>query len=105
MTNTQQTAVAASALAIGAALLSRGLRAGRAMDFRGKSVLITGGSRGLGLLIARHLGAAGARLTLAARDAAELDRAAQDLGARGCSVTTRECDVADPDQVQRLVRS
>ncbi|PYQ98531.1 MAG: hypothetical protein DMF97_12445, partial [Acidobacteria bacterium] len=68
MTSKQQTAVAASAVAIGAALVARRFRSGRAIQFQNRSVLITGGSRGLGLLLARELGREGARLTLAARD-------------------------------------
>jgi NAD(P)-dependent dehydrogenase (short-subunit alcohol dehydrogenase family) len=51
------------------------------MDLRGKSVLITGGSRGLGLLLARRFAAQGARLTLVARDPGELDLARRELTA------------------------
>jgi NAD(P)-dependent dehydrogenase (short-subunit alcohol dehydrogenase family) len=104
MTQTQRTAVAASALTIGAALLARGMRAGRVLDFSGRTVLITGGSRGLGLLIARHLAAEGARITIAARDAGELERAQKDLLERGTDIAVAVCDIGDPDQVQRLVR-
>ncbi len=103
MTRTQQTALAAGALTIGAALLTRALRAARTIDFRGKSVLITGGSRGLGLLVARELAAQGARITLAARDQAELDRARNDLASRGADVHTIACDVAADEQAERLV--
>jgi hypothetical protein len=56
MTKTQETVLAASALTVGAALLTRGLRASRRMDFSGCSTVITGGSRGLGLVVARELG-------------------------------------------------
>jgi hypothetical protein len=79
MNRTQQTALAAGAFAIGSALLARGLRAARAMGFGGRSVVITGGSRGLGLAVSRQLAAEGARLTLAARDANELERARREL--------------------------
>src|SRR5579884_2739169 len=48
-------------------------------DFRGKSVMITGGSRGLGLLLAREFLSRGARVAICARDAEELDRARQQL--------------------------
>ncbi len=44
-------------------------------DFAGKTVLITGGSRGLGLALAREFAAQGARVVITARDEAELDRA------------------------------
>ena len=73
------------------------------MDFRGCSAVITGGSRGLGLLVARELGRQGARITVAARDEAELERARQDLEDRGIDVTTVVCDIANQDEAQRLV--
>ena len=103
MTSKQQTAVAASAVAIGAALVARRLRSGRAIQFQNRSVLITGGSRGLGLLIARELGREGARLTLAARDEAELERARVDLEARGIDAAIVTCDVGERGQAERLV--
>src|SRR5437762_10118316 len=67
-------------LAAGAAAAfagSRLKRRGRAIDFAGRVVVITGGSRGLGLVIARRLAAEGARLCLLARDESELRRAAE----------------------------
>src|SRR5258708_39788227 len=103
MTRPQETALAAGALTIGAALLARGLRTGRAIDFRNRSVVITG-ARGLGLLLARQLGRDGARITLAARDGAELERARQELAQRGIDVATVVCDVANRDDAQRLIR-
>ena len=48
------------------------LRQSRACSLRGKSVLITGGSRGLGLVLARELLAEGARIAICARDEREL---------------------------------
>ena len=65
--------------------------------------LVAGGSRGLGLLIARELGRRGHRLMLWARDEQELQRAADDLAGRGCSVSTAVCDVADVARVEQLV--
>src|SRR5204863_1937596 len=93
----------ASALTVGAALINRGLRTARAMDFRGRSVVITGGSRGLGLLLARELGRQGARITLAARDESELERAREDLTGRGVDVAVAACDVRRRDEAARLV--
>jgi NAD(P)-dependent dehydrogenase (short-subunit alcohol dehydrogenase family) len=103
MTNKQQTAVAAGALTLGAALIARSRRASRAMDFRGKSVVITGGSRGLGLLIAREVGLNGADVTIAARDDAELLRARQDLTSRGVNASTVVCDVGRREEAERLI--
>ncbi len=65
-------------LAAGAAAVLAGARIVRrrhAIDFAGRIVVITGGSRGLGLVLARKLAARGARLVLLARDDRELDRA------------------------------
>ena len=59
-----------AALAGGAWLVSRLLR--KRYDFKGKTVVITGGSRGLGLELARRFAREGARLALCARDAAPL---------------------------------
>jgi len=67
--------------------------------------LVAGASRGLGLLIARELGASGYRLVICARNASELERAADDLRERGCEVSTQVCDVADNDAVTALLRS
>src|SRR5262245_52994674 len=99
MTTKQQTAIAAGALLVGAAIL-HARRASRRLDFAGKSILITGGSRGLGLLVARELAAQGAIVTIAARDAAELDRARDDLVSRGGTIRTLVADVALPSEAE-----
>jgi NAD(P)-dependent dehydrogenase (short-subunit alcohol dehydrogenase family) len=104
MTRTQQTALAVGALALGGALLARGVRGTRRMDFNGRIVVITGGSRGLGLLIARQLVDEGAHVTIAARDQAELDRAHQDLEARGAKCHVVVCDVGVREQAEGLIR-
>jgi hypothetical protein len=51
------------------------LRRLRVIDFRNRVALVTGGSRGLGLLLARELAEHGAQVVLVARDKAELERA------------------------------
>ncbi|HEY0934227.1 MAG TPA: SDR family NAD(P)-dependent oxidoreductase [Trebonia sp.] len=72
-------------------------------DLDGEVAVVTGASRGLGLLLARELAARGCRLVICARDEAELERAAADLRGRGAEVTTVTCDVSDPAAPQRLV--
>ena len=69
-------------------------------ELAGKVVLITGGSRGLGLVMARELVAQKARVAICARDPDELRRAKADLNDE---VVTVMCDVTDPDQLDRLV--
>ena len=71
--------VAAGGVLMGAALAAEARRARRAIELDGRAALVTGGSRGLGLLIARELGRDGARGVLMARDQAELDRAERKL--------------------------
>jgi NAD(P)-dependent dehydrogenase (short-subunit alcohol dehydrogenase family) len=102
MNNKQLIAWTTAAGACGLAL-RRWLRASRAIDFHGKSVLIFGGSRGLGLVIARELAAEGARVILAARSLEELERAQSDLASRGMSATILRCDVRDRSEVAAAI--
>jgi NAD(P)-dependent dehydrogenase (short-subunit alcohol dehydrogenase family) len=88
--------------ALGAAVgLARGLRA--RFDLAGRVVLVTGGSRGLGLLLARQLARRGARLAICARDARELEVARVALVALGTEVEAIPCDLGEPDQVGAMV--
>lgn len=70
-------------------------------SFRGAGVVITGGSRGLGLALAKELVREGALVTLLARDSKELDRARALLIAEypRARVHTVVCDVTEPTQV------
>lgn len=74
------------------------------VDLRGKSVLITGGSRGLGLELAREFARQGARVAICARDAEELKSASNGLLQEGYSVFALPCDVSDQRQVETLIR-
>src|SRR6266513_1307244 len=71
---------------------------------RGKVVFITGGSRGLGLVLARHICSRGGNVVLIARDAEELARAKSDLARRHSTVMTIPCDFLDTEQIQAAVR-
>jgi NAD(P)-dependent dehydrogenase (short-subunit alcohol dehydrogenase family) len=73
-------------------------------DLRGGVVLVTGGSRGLGLQLARDFAAQDCRVAICARDPSELQTAEQDLRGRGAQVWSQVCDVADRTQVDNLVR-
>ncbi len=79
-------------------------RRARAMDMAGKVVVITGGSRGLGLVLARQLADEGARLAICARTVEELRRAQNELVGRGADVLAMPCDIAKPSQVKEFVR-
>jgi short-subunit dehydrogenase len=66
--------------------------------------LVAGGSRGLGLLIARELAGRGHRLVICARDRGELEAAAADLRSTGADVQVEVCDVGDAEAVDSLVQ-
>jgi NAD(P)-dependent dehydrogenase (short-subunit alcohol dehydrogenase family) len=91
-------ASAAAALVAWAAAALRGRE-----RLAGKVALVTGGSRGFGLLLARELGRRGARVAICARDDAELERARAHLGAEGVEALALPCDIGDAGAVRRLV--
>ena len=69
----------------------------------GQVAIVTGASRGIGLAIASRLGQMGARVSVCARDAANLERAASDLRAAGIQVLARRTDLTRGDDVAGLV--
>jgi len=73
-------------------------------DFKDEVVVITGGSRGLGLEIAHGFGAAGATVVITARREQWLNEAEQYLKGQGIAVHSFICDVADPASVEQLVQ-
>jgi NAD(P)-dependent dehydrogenase (short-subunit alcohol dehydrogenase family) len=79
------------------------LRRGEPFSFEGKTVLITGGSRGLGLVLARDAAAAGARVAICGRDPEALERARAALERIGADIIALQADVADPESVARLL--
>jgi len=92
-------AAAATAAYLGGRLIGRG----RWMDLQGISAAITGGSRGLGLVLARELVAAGARVALIARSEPDLAAARDELEAAGGDVLTYARDVADRAAIVRAI--
>jgi len=67
----------------------------------GRVTLVTGGSRGIGLAIARRLGSEGARIILVARNGAALRKAAEEIPGGAMAVAA---DVTDPAEVRRLFK-
>jgi NAD(P)-dependent dehydrogenase (short-subunit alcohol dehydrogenase family) len=74
------------------------------LDLTGRTALITGGSRGLGLQIATAYGEMGARVCIAARKADELESACTQLRAQGFDASWIAADAAREDDVSRLAR-
>ncbi|MFN5775679.1 MAG: SDR family NAD(P)-dependent oxidoreductase, partial [Burkholderiaceae bacterium] len=72
------------------------------VDLHGKTALVTGGSRGLGLQLAHALGEAGARVLITSRKASDLEQAAAELKAAGISADWMAADCGDPEDIARL---
>ncbi|MDB5759859.1 MAG: family oxidoreductase [Burkholderia sp.] len=72
-------------------------------DLKGKTALITGGSRGLGLQIAEALGEQGATLVLSSRKQSDLDEAVAHLKSRGIDATAIAADVSQEAAINGLV--
>jgi len=89
-------------LALAGCIISRTTH--RTCSFAHKVVLITGGSRGLGLVLARQFCAEGALVTLLARDPDELARAREELMRRGGEVLTISCDLLEREQIDDAVQ-
>ncbi|HET7427629.1 MAG TPA: SDR family NAD(P)-dependent oxidoreductase, partial [Gemmatimonadales bacterium] len=101
---TGRSLVIGAVAALGAAALARSiLRRRRHFELQGKVALVTGGSRGLGLLLARELTDRGARVAICARDGDELALACDELAACGTEVLALTCDVTDRDQVDEML--
>jgi short-subunit dehydrogenase len=94
--------IGAGALA-GLGLAYWGFRQARRYRLTGRVVAITGGSRGLGLAMARAFLRRGAKVALLARDPEALERARQLLAGLG-TVFVRPCDIRDEKQVKEAVR-
>lgn len=71
--------------------------------FTGKVAIVTGGSRGLGLELARNLVLSGAHVAICARDDDELEVAREELEGRGADVYAATCDVTNRREVNQFV--
>lgn len=72
-------------------------------DVRGRVILVTGASRGIGKRVAERLAKLGARLVVTARSTEEIARLARDLQAHGAEVEAIPADLTNPADRERLV--
>ena len=72
-------------------------------DFEGKVVLVTGGSNGLGLILARHLLKKGAKVVISGNDINELERARHELSKVDHEITAIPCDISNRPQVDKMM--
>src|SRR5258706_1751626 len=75
------------------------------LELEGTAVLITGGSKGIGLACARAFAQEGARVAIASRSVANLDRAAAALAKEGHEVVTVAADLRDAVQARQMART
>jgi len=73
-------------------------------DLSGKTALVTGGSRGLGLQIAEALGEAGARILLTSRKAGDLEESAAHLKAKDIEAIWLAADLSQPSEIVRVTQ-
>jgi short-subunit dehydrogenase len=90
----------AAGLAFGAWAIARRVRR---IDLAHKVAVVTGGSRGLGFVLARELVRRRMRVVIVARDEAELERARETLAGEGFDVIALPCDVSDEEGIAGLI--
>jgi NAD(P)-dependent dehydrogenase (short-subunit alcohol dehydrogenase family) len=81
------------------------MRRARWFEFADKTVLVVGGSRGLGLVLARQLVRRGAKVAICARTEEDLRAATEELQREGSQVLAVACDIRSQEQVQSMVQT
>lgn len=100
-----QTFVIAAAGVVAYSITRSAIRERHRENLSGKVILVTGASRGLGLVLARQLAARGAKLVICSRDSSTLSRATLELKTLGMDVLGLSVDITDRSQVRDMVRT
>jgi len=95
----------AASVGLGAFFTARFIRKRNPYNFEGKVVLITGGSRGLGLAMARKLAEEGAKVAICARDQDEVFRAQAQLENISPEIFGVPADITDRTQANRMIKA
>ena len=95
--------LASAAAACVAAAATGAAYSRRKRNLAGRVVLLTGGSRGLGLQLARELGREGCKLILVARSMEELNSAAEELRGSGTEVSFLTCDLSSGEELKGML--
>lgn len=90
-------------IAATAYLTYKAIKSPNILQLEDKVVLITGGSRGLGLVLARQLAQQGAHIVICVRRQDELDKAVEQVRAQGGRISAFQCDVADKAAVEKMI--
>lgn len=101
--NTKNIVGIGTVAAAGLLLVKTLARRSRAFDLADKVVLITGASRGLGLVLAREFAKHGPRIAVCARDEAELEQVAEEFSWMGDRFMAISCDMANREHVENMV--
>ena len=75
------------------------------LKLKGKCVIVTGGSKGIGLAIAQEFAKEGASISICARGQENLDKARKLIETAGGTVHAKTCDVSDPGALQEYIES
>ena len=73
-------------------------------DLAGHTVIVTGGTRGIGLGVVRYLARAGAQLMVTGRKPARLEAVAKELSEQGVSHLTMQADHGDRESSRAVVQ-
>ncbi|MGD9558082.1 MAG: SDR family NAD(P)-dependent oxidoreductase [Mangrovibacterium sp.] len=93
----------AATSAVAAAALKMAIRSLNWYNLEDKVVLVTGGSRGLGLILARQLAEKKARVAICSRSREDLDKVTPELSAAARQFMAIDCDITDKGQVDRMI--